>query len=163
MLTGLIQPTSGDVLIRNNLISTDLTKIRQNLGICPQHDILFPELTVMEHLQIFGSFKGISSENIDIAAEKMIIEVGLTEKKNSKTSTLSGGQKRKLSLAIALLGDSKIIILDEPTSGMDPYSRRSTWNIIQKNKKGRVILLTTHFMDEADCLADRIAIMADGK
>lgn len=88
-------------------------------------------------------------------------EVGLVEKANAKASTLSGGQKRKLSVGIALIGNSKVVVLDEPTSGMDPYSRRSTWNIIQRNKKGRVILLTTHFMDEADILGDRIAIMAE--
>ena len=94
---------------------------------------------------------------------KMLAEVGLKEKANAKSSTLSGGQKRKLSLGIALIGDSKVVILDEPTSGMDPYSRRSTWNIIQKHKRGRVILLTTHFLDEADKLGDRVAIMAHGK
>ena len=88
----------------------------------------------------------------------MIAEVGLNEKVHALSATLSGGQKRKLSLGIALIGDSKIVVLDEPTSGMDPYSRRSTWNIIQKNKKGRIILLTTHFMDEADILGDRIAM-----
>eukprot|EP00636_Phaeomonas_parva_P002754 CAMPEP_0118878728 /NCGR_PEP_ID=MMETSP1163-20130328/18636_1 /TAXON_ID=124430 /ORGANISM="Phaeomonas parva, Strain CCMP2877" /LENGTH=107 /DNA_ID=CAMNT_0006814657 /DNA_START=23 /DNA_END=342 /DNA_ORIENTATION=- len=75
---------------------------------------------------------------------------------------LSGGQKRKLSVAIALIGGSEVVILDEPTSGMDPYSRRSTWQVLQRNKHGRVILLTTHFMDEADILGDRIAIMAEG-
>jgi ABC-type multidrug transport system ATPase subunit len=73
-------------------------------------------------------------------------EVGLLEKANAKSATLSGGQKRKLSVGIALIGDSRLVVLDEPTSGMDPFSRRSTWNIIQRNKKGRVILLTTHFM-----------------
>jgi ATP-binding cassette subfamily A (ABC1) protein 1 len=96
-------------------------------------------------------------------AKKMLAEVGLKEKANAKSSTLSGGQKRKLSLGIALIGDSKVVILDEPTSGMDPFSRRSTWNIIQRNKRGRVILLTTHFLDEADKLGDRVAIMAQGK
>lgn len=163
MLCGLISPSSGDAMIEGKRISTDMGLIRQSLGVCPQHDILFPELTVLQHLQMFATFKGVPLSEIDNAAQKMIREVGLKEKTNVKSSMLSGGQKRKLSVGIALIGDSKIVILDEPTSGMDPYSRRSTWNIIQRNKKGRVILMTTHFMDEADILGDRIAIMAEGQ
>mmetsp|Transcript_26423 Transcript_26423/g.39214 ORF Transcript_26423/g.39214 Transcript_26423/m.39214 type:complete len:1955 (+) Transcript_26423:136-6000(+) len=163
MLTGLIPPSSGDAIVEGKRISQDMQFIRQSLGVCPQHDILFPDLTVMQHLQIYAAFKGVKSSEVDAAATKMIREVGLKEKTNIKSSMLSGGQKRKLSLGIALIGDSKVVILDEPTSGMDPYSRRSTWNIIQRNKKNRVILMTTHFMDEADILGDRIAIMAEGQ
>jgi ATP-binding cassette, subfamily A (ABC1), member 3 len=163
MLTGLISPTSGDAIIEGKRVSTDMGFIRQSLGVCPQHDILFPELTVLQHLKMFATFKGVPDAEAEAAAEKMIREVGLKEKTNVRSSMLSGGQKRKLSVGIALIGDSKIVILDEPTSGMDPYSRRSTWNIIQRNKKGRVILMTTHFMDEADILGDRIAIMAEGQ
>jgi ABC-type multidrug transport system ATPase subunit len=164
MLIGLIPPSAGDATMCGNLtISQDMAAIRKQLGVCPQHDILFPELTAFQHLQMFASFKGVKSSDIDAEATRMLREVGLVEKANSKSCTLSGGQKRKLSVGIALIGNSKIVILDEPTSGMDPYSRRSTWNIIQRNKKGRIILLTTHFMDEADILGDRIAIMADGR
>ena len=117
----------------------------------------------MQHLIMFAAFKGVAASLIDGEAKRMLAEVGLLEKAHAPSSTLSGGQKRKLSVGIALIGDSKVVILDEPTSGMDPYSRRSTWNIIQRNKKNRVILLTTHFMDEADILGDRIAIMAEGQ
>lgn len=164
MLIGMIPPTSGTAYMPNGFsITEDMAKIRQKLGVCPQHDILFPELTVLQHLQIFAAFKGVSSSNVLNEANNIIKEIGLKEKSNMKSSTLSGGQKRKLSLGIALIGDSKVVILDEPTSGMDPFSRRSTWNIIQRNKKNRVILLTTHFMDEADLLGDRIAIMAYGQ
>lgn len=163
MMVGLIPPTAGDGFMYGNSLSSDMSAIRKVLGVCPQHDILFPELTVKQHLQMFAVFKGVPSDQVDGAVERMIAEVGLNEKVHALSATLSGGQKRKLSLGIALIGDSKIVVLDEPTSGMDPYSRRSTWNIIQKNKKGRIILLTTHFMDEADILGDRIAIMADGK
>eukprot|EP01038_Epipyxis_sp_PR26KG_P005748 gene5748-7937_t len=164
MLVGLIPPSSGGAVMPGGLeLNENLQEIRRNLGVCPQHDILFPELTVMQHLEMYAAFKGVPSDQITSESKRMIAEVGLKEKANAKSSTLSGGQKRKLSLGIALIGDSKVVILDEPTSGMDPYSRRSTWNIIQRNKKGRVILLTTHFMDEADLLGDRIAIMAHGK
>ena len=163
MLVGLTSPSSGDALVRGLRITEDMQEIRKNLGVCPQHDILFPELTVLQHLQMFAAFKGLAKGDIDEAANKMIAEVGLVEKRNVQSRALSGGQKRKLSLGIALIGGSKVIILDEPTSGMDPYSRRSTWNVIQNARKGRIILLTTHFMDEADILGDRIAIMAHGR
>lgn len=114
-------------------------------------------------LQIFAAFKGVPPSEVEKEAVHMLSEVGLAEKKTAKSATLSGGQKRKLSLGLALIGGSEVIILDEPTSGMDPYSRRATWSTIQRHKKGRVILLTTHFMDEADLLGDRVAIMAHGQ
>lgn len=163
MLTGLTPCTSGDAFIRGMSVRTQMQDIRNELGVCPQHDILFPELTVRQHLRMFAAFKGVPSDQVEGAVERMIAEVGLKEKADYPSSNLSGGQKRKLSVGIALIGDSKVVILDEPTSGMDPFSRRSTWNIIQKNKRNRIILLTTHFMDEADILGDRIAIMSHGE
>lgn len=112
MLTGITPPTSGDVYLRGKSLSSDMNEIRKMLGVCPQHDVLFPELTVMQHLQIFASFKGVASSNADMESKKIIAEVGLLEKATFKASQLSGGQKRKLSLGIALIGDSKICILD---------------------------------------------------
>ncbi|KAH1258082.1 ABC transporter A family member 1 [Glycine max] len=141
---------------------TNFDEIRKVLGVCPQHDILFPELTVREHLELFATLKGVEEHSLDNAVINMADEVGLADKINSIVRTLSGGMKRKLSLGIALIGSSKVIVLDEPTSGMDPYSMRLTWQLIKKIKKGRIILLTTHSMDEADELGDRIAIMANG-
>ena len=96
MLTGLITPTSGDAIIEGKRISSDMGLIRQSLGVCPQHDILFPELTVIQHLQMFATFKGVPSDQVQAAAEKMIREVGLKEKTHVKSSMLSGGQKRKV-------------------------------------------------------------------
>lgn len=162
MLVGLISPTSGDALILGKNILTDMDEIRKSLGVCPQYDILFPELTVKEHLEIFADLKGVSEDSKEKAVTEMVDEVGLADKLNTVVKALSGGMKRKLSLGIALIGNSKVIILDEPTSGMDPYSMRLTWQLIKRKKKGRIILLTTHSMDEADVLGDRIAIMANG-
>ncbi|KAK4485446.1 hypothetical protein RD792_008087, partial [Penstemon davidsonii] len=162
MLVGLVRPTSGDALVFGKNILTDMDEIRQSLGVCPQHDILFPELTVKEHLEIFSNLKGVNDDCLDNVVTEMAEEVGLADKLNTVVSALSGGMKRKLSLGIALIGNSKVIILDEPTSGMDPYSMRLTWQLIRRIKKGRIILLTTHSMDEADVLGDRIAIMANG-
>ncbi|EPS74541.1 hypothetical protein M569_00214, partial [Genlisea aurea] len=164
MLIGFVYPTSGDALIFGHNILTDMDEIRQSLGVCPQHDILFPELTVKEHLEIFANIKGVNDmeDNMENCVIQMAEEVGLADKINTAVNALSGGMKRKLSLGIAIIGNSKVIVLDEPTSGMDPYSMRLTWQLIERLKKGKIILLTTHSMDEADALGDRIAIMANG-
>ncbi|KAG6960403.1 hypothetical protein JG688_00009613 [Phytophthora aleatoria] len=163
MLTGLIPPTSGDATLYGRSVRADFNELRQIMGICPQHDVLFNELTVEEHLLLFGTMKHIPLVSLKEQVERMIREVGLVEKRKVAARNLSGGQKRKLSVALAFMGDSKLVFLDEPTSGMDPYSRRFTWNLLQRNRDDRVIVLTTHFMDEADILGDRIAIMADGQ
>lgn len=163
MLTGLIEATEGSMTVFGNDVGTDLVRVRKEIGVCPQHDVLWPELTVQEHLQIFAAIKGVPPEKVESEINKAVQEVGLTEKIEYKSSALSGGQKRKLSVCIALVGGSRFILLDEPTSGMDPYSRRSTWQILQNAREGRVMILTTHFMDEADILGDRICIMANGQ
>uniref|UniRef100_A0A7S1CQA7 ABC transporter domain-containing protein n=1 Tax=Bicosoecida sp. CB-2014 TaxID=1486930 RepID=A0A7S1CQA7_9STRA len=139
-----------------------MDEIRHSMGVCPQHDVLWDDLTVREHLVYFAGLKGVAQDKVDEQVRAKIEEVGLVEKEFVQAGELSGGQRRKLSVAIALIGDSKVVFLDEPTSGMDPYSRRSTWNILQNNREGRIMILTTHFMEEADLLGDRIAIMADG-
>ncbi|XP_048142031.1 LOW QUALITY PROTEIN: ABC transporter A family member 1 [Rhodamnia argentea] len=162
MLVGLLSPTSGDALVLGRNITTEMDEIRKCLGVCPQNDILFPELTVREHLEIYAVLKGVGEDLLERVVTDMVDEVGLADKINTCVRALSGGMKRKLSLGIALIGNSKVIILDEPTSGMDPYSMRLTWQLIKKIKKGRIVLLTTHSMDEADELGDRIAIMANG-
>ncbi|XP_011653436.1 ABC transporter A family member 1 isoform X3 [Cucumis sativus] len=162
MLVGLFLPTAGDALVLGKNIITDMEEIRKGLGVCPQNDILFLELTVREHLEIFATLKGVKEDFLERTVVDMVNEVGLADKINTPVNALSGGMKRKLSLGIALIGDSKVIVLDEPTSGMDPYSMRLTWQLIKRIKKGRIILLTTHSMDEADELGDRIAIMANG-
>jgi ABC-type multidrug transport system ATPase subunit len=129
------------------------------------HQILFDDLTVEEHLLLFAAFKGMSDSAAIEASTRLLREVGLAEKADERSKTLSGGMKRKLSVGLAMLGDeaTRCVFLDEPTSGMDPYSRRSTWSIIRGHRHGKVIVLTTHFMDEADLLGDRIAILSRGR
>lgn len=163
MMTGLIPATSGRVTVYGKDVAGQLHEVRESMGVCPQHDVLWNDLTVREHLQFFARTKGVPSAKIPGAVSKVVAELGLTEKIDYLAGDLSGGQKRKLSVGIALVGDSKFVVLDEPTSGMDPYSRRSTWQILQNAREGRCMLLTTHFMEEADLLGDRIAIMADGR
>lgn len=167
MLTGMVQPTSGYATVGGKDIRTEMDGIRQGIGICLQHDCLFPDLTVREHVAFFARIKGMYSKmSYKEAEEKVdasIEDVALGEKSNTLSKNLSGGMKRKLSVAIAFCGDSETVLLDEPTSGMDPFSRRFTWNVIRQYRQNRCIILTTHFMDEADILGDRIAIMAEGE
>lgn len=167
MLTGALEPSEGGASVLGNDLRAQLPAIRDDLGICLQHDCLFPKLTVREHIQFFSRLKGLYSKMSHSEAEEnvdqIIKDVALFEKRNTYSSKLSGGMKRKLSVAMAFCGGSKVVLLDEPTSGMDPFSRRFTWNVIRQFRRNRCILLTTHFMDEADVLGDRIAIMAEGQ
>eukprot|EP01133_Synstelium_polycarpum_P012374 gene12374-14517_t len=163
MLTGLMPPTKGDAIIQGNSIVGQMGAVRQTIGVCPQHDIIWKELTVLEHLTIYAALKGVPSHLIAKTAEDMAVEVGLADKINAPAGSMSGGQKRKLCLGIAFIGRSEVIFLDEVTSGMDPLSRRGVWDFLLKYKQGRTIILTTHFMDEADFLGDRIAIISHGR
>ncbi|XP_078519131.1 phospholipid-transporting ATPase ABCA3 [Lissotriton helveticus] len=163
MLTGLYPPTSGQAYINGYNISRDMVLIRKSLGLCPQHDVLFDNMTVEEHLRFYSGLKGFDPLKCPKEIERILCILNLEDKRRSLSKVLSGGMKRKLSIGIALIGDSKVVMLDEPTSGMDPASRRATWDLLQQQKSDRTILLTTHFMDEADLLGDRIAIMAQGE
>ncbi|KAJ3031512.1 hypothetical protein HDV00_008263, partial [Rhizophlyctis rosea] len=144
-------------------ITTQMDSIRQVLGVCPQHDILWDNLTVRQTLRIYAALKSVPSSNIEEEVTNWIVKVGLEEEKDSRISTLSGGQKRRVSVCIAFLGGSKLVFLDEPSAGVDPYNRRALWKIILDNKAGRTIILTTHSLDEADLLGDRIAVMYAGR
>ncbi|XP_011146554.1 ABC transporter A family member 1 isoform X4 [Harpegnathos saltator] len=165
ILTGLTAPTAGTALIFGYDVrdSNDMRAIRSMTGVCPQHDILFDLLTPREHLEFFAAVRGISRSMIQHEVKKTLKDIDLVEKADTFAKYLSGGQKRKLSVGIAIIGDPKIIILDEPTAGVDPYSRRQMWSLLQSRRHGKVILLTTHFMDEADILADRKAVISKGK
>ena len=165
-LTGLYPMTSGHVTVLGRDLAAEMDQIRMQMGVCPQHDILYSHLSVREHLELYAAIKGVPEAEVAAAAQRMIDEVGLgatgDNKANALAGTLSGGQKRKLSVGIALIGDSKIVYLDEPSSGMDVASQRVIWDLLLRSKAGRVIVLTTHSMEEAE-IGDRIAIMASGK
>ncbi|XP_035906185.1 ATP-binding cassette sub-family A member 3-like [Anopheles stephensi] len=163
MLTGVFSPTSGTALINGHDIRTDIDGVRSSLGLCPQHNVLFDEMTVDEHLKFFSRLKGVPAEAVSDEIDRYLKLLELVDKRNAQSQTLSGGMKRKLAVGMALCGGSKVVLLDEPTSGMDPSARRALWNLLQKEKQNRTMLLSTHFMDEADVLGDRIAIMAEGK
>ena len=163
IMTGLFGPTSGDAFVFNKSILTEMTAIRRSMGVCPQHDVLWNELTAREHLDIFVRLKKIPRHMRKQLIDEKLESVKLLDVGNNRVGSFSGGMKRRLSVAISSIGDPEIIFMDEPTTGMDPMSRRHVWDLIQRMKKDRVIILTTHSMEEADILADRIGIMAQGK
>eukprot|EP01119_Soliformovum_irregulare_P017046 TRINITY_DN5019_c0_g1_i1.p1 TRINITY_DN5019_c0_g1~~TRINITY_DN5019_c0_g1_i1.p1 ORF type:complete len:1613 (+),score=493.75 TRINITY_DN5019_c0_g1_i1:36-4841(+) len=163
ILIGLTDMTRGSVKIGDLDITRDLDLVRREIGFCPQHDLLFDDLTVSEHVELFGAIKGMNADEIRQESGKFLGKMEISEKKDSLANTLSGGTKRKLSLILALLGNPKILFLDEPTTGMDPFSRRKVWELLTEAKIGKTVVLTTHYMDEAEFLSDRVAIMAKGQ
>uniref|UniRef100_A0A8C2DN24 ATP-binding cassette, sub-family A (ABC1), member 4b n=1 Tax=Cyprinus carpio TaxID=7962 RepID=A0A8C2DN24_CYPCA len=163
ILTGLFPPTSGTAYIYGKDIRTEMDAIQQSLGMCPQYNILFNHLTVEEHILFYSLLKGRDRKEAMQEAENMLEDLGLPHKRNEEAQNLSGGMQRKLSVAMAFVGGSKVVILDEPTSGVDPYSRRSIWDLLLKYRTGRTVILSTHHMDEADLLSDRVAIISKGK
>ncbi|XP_045142225.1 ATP-binding cassette sub-family A member 13 [Echinops telfairi] len=165
MLTGLHPPTSGTIIINGKNLQTDLSAVRMELGVCPQHNVLFDNLTVLEHLLLFASIKAPqwTKKELHQQVNKTLQAVELTQHRYKQTRTLSGGMKRKLSIGIAFIGMSQTVILDEPTSGVDPCSRRSIWDILFRYREGRTVIFTTHHLDEAEVLSDRIAILQQGR
>lgn len=162
MLTGLIERSQGSAKCYNVDLFEETDEVREFMGVCPQHDVLFDLLTPREHLDIFYDFKGGDPARKQAEIDSLILDVGLTIDQGKLAGTLSGGNKRKLSVSIALCGGSKLVMLDEPTSGMDLGARRNLWDMLKSYKKDRIIILTTHYMDEADVLGDRIGIMCKG-
>ena len=156
---GLTAPDSGDVTVLGLHWSSDASRLRQRLGIALQETELSEKLTVAETIRLFRSFYD-RGRDID----EVVALVQLDEKRDARVGKLSGGQKQRLALACALVGDPELLFLDEPTTGLDPQSRRQLWELIEELKAGgRTILLTTHYMDEAERLCDRVAIVDHGK
>ncbi|KAF9357986.1 hypothetical protein BGX26_002719 [Mortierella sp. AD094] len=162
LLTGLYRPTSGTAYVAGANIRTDMGIVHSKIGVCPQHDILWGDLTVADHLLFYSRLRGIPPSLEQQAVTYAIASVSLTKFRDRQVKGLSGGEKRRVSIAISLLGDNSVIFLDEPSTGLDPAVRRVIWDIINRVKTNRTIVLTTHSMEEADILSDRIAIMTSG-
>ncbi|XP_059149270.1 phospholipid-transporting ATPase ABCA1-like [Physella acuta] len=164
MITGFLPPTSGTIMVEGLDMRKNTKAARTAIGLCPQQDILFPKLTCAEHMIFFLKIKGLYNEENVSESLKRLDAIGLGgEKMKCLASKLSDGQKRKLSLACAFSGNTKVLFLDEPSTGLDPAARQEMWAFLKTMREGRTILLTTHYMDEADVLGDRIAIMAEGR
>ncbi|XP_003502609.2 phospholipid-transporting ATPase ABCA7 isoform X2 [Cricetulus griseus] len=162
ILSGLFPPSGGSASILGHDVQTNMAAIRPHLGICPQYNVLFDLLTVEEHVWFYGRLKGLSAAAMIPEQEHLIQDVGLILKRDTQTRHLSGGMQRKLSVAIAFVGGSRVVILDEPTAGVDPASRRGIWELLLKYREGRTLILSTHYLDEAELLGDRVAVVASG-
>jgi ATP-binding cassette subfamily A (ABC1) protein 3 len=160
MLTGNVAPTSGTVTICG--LGVAAAASCGLIGLCPQHNVLYPMLTVLDHLRMFAVLRGVPHARLLTVALDLVAEVGLQEQVRTRADALSGGMKRRLQLACALIGGARLILADEPTSGQDPINRRATWELLRKVRKTTSVLLTTHYLDEADLLADRVVILSDG-
>ena len=161
MLSGLILPTSGEITIENMNMKKDMFKIKEILNVSPQETAIAPNLTVKENLKFMAGVYQIKDKEKKI--DELIKQFKLDEVLNKKAKTLSGGWQRKVSIAISLINDPKILFLDEPTLGLDVIARKELWKIINSLKGKITIILTTHYMEEAESLSDRIGIMANGK
>ena len=158
ILSGINRPTSGSVQVYHECVDS----ARDSIGLCPQHNILFAHLTVQEHMNFYGSLRGLAAGRIKLDSEKLLKCMQLAEHENKRVDKLSGGMARKLSVSLAFLGSPKVVILDEPTTGVDPVSRRHIWDFLLSERENRCILLSTHQMEEAEVLGDRIAMIDHG-
>jgi ABC-2 type transport system ATP-binding protein len=159
ILEGLLDPTSGEVEVLGQHWGRNEEHLRQRIGITLQETRLGEKLTVRETVGLFRSFYATGSD-----PDEVLAQVGLTEKTGAYVGKLSGGQKQRLAVACAQVGDPELLYLDEPTTGLDPQSRRQLWDILYAfRQRGRTILITTHYMDEAERLCDRVAIVDHGK
>ena len=163
ILTGLQSGSSGSARVCGIDIRENIKAVQQLVGLVPQFDILWDELTAREHLEMYSKLKRLPKKQIKDSVTKILEEVNLGDVGGHLVKTFSGGMKRRLSVAISGIGDPKVIIMDEPTTGMDPISKRSVWGVIQKLKQKKCFILTTHAMEEADVLSDRIAVIVDGQ
>ncbi|NXM13574.1 ABCA9 protein, partial [Ploceus nigricollis] len=165
VLSGLSFPSEGSATIYNYKLSEmgDREEIRVMIGICPQFNTQFEVLTVKENLKTFAEIKGIKSKEVEREVQNILELLDISNVQDTQAEKLSGGQKRKLSIGIAMLGNPQVLFLDEPTAGLDPLSRHRLWSLLREQRAGRVILFSTQFMEEADILADRKAFISHGR
>ena len=163
MLTGLVEATNGDALIYGKSINKDMSSIKPFIDVSMQETAIARKLTVEENIDFYGSINGLSKEQITKIKESLYKSFDLGKVAKKQASKLSGGWQRKLSIALALVSNPKVLFLDEPTLGLDVLARRELWKIINSLKGKMTIILTTHYMEEAESLSDRIGIMKDGK
>ena len=164
-LTRDIVPTNGQISIAGHNVLEEFEEARKLIGYCPQHDAIFDLMTVEEHLWFYSKIKGVPAHRREQVVEDAIVQLNLSEHREKPAGTLSGGNKRKLSVGIAIVGNPPIILLDEPSAGMDPEARRFMWSVVEKisqRDKKSAVILTTHSMEEAEALSTKMGIMVRG-
>ena len=162
MLTGLTRPNAGDALVMGHSITENLQDVKKLVNLSPQETSIAPNLTVRENLEFIAGIYGFDKAKTKEKTAQMLEQFSMEEVEKSKAKTLSGGWQRKLSIAMALITEPKVLFLDEPTLGLDVLARRELWREIEALKGKITIVLTTHYMEEAEALSDEIAIMAKG-
>ena len=164
ILCGLTKPTSGTARIFDYDVQKDTQKVKEQIGVCIQETAIYPYLTGKENLELFGKLYGMNKKAIKERSNMLLEKIALTVDAKRLTAKYSGGMKRRLSLALALIHDPEIAFLDEPTVAMDPQSRHAVWDFIKEQKtKGKTIILTTHYMEEAEEICDRVGIIDHGR
>lgn len=163
MLSCLIQPTNGDAVLLGDSIKKNPNAIKQKANVSPQETAVAPNLTVLENLELIAGIYGQNSKASTKSAKEMSKRFGLDDVLSKKSKTLSGGMQRRVSIAMALISNPQILFLDEPTLGLDVLARRELWASIKQLKKQVTIILTTHYLEEVEALADRIGVMTEGR
>jgi ABC-2 type transport system ATP-binding protein len=163
MMCGLLKPTAGRVLIHSKLVHGGSPEVRARVGVCPQETVLWEKLTCLEQLEFIGEQYGVPRRTARQRGGELLEILGLSPKANTLAGKLSGGMKRRLNLALALVHDPEILVLDEPEAGLDPQSRVLVRDYVRSLARRKTVILTTHNMDEADRMADRVAIIDHGK
>jgi ABC-type multidrug transport system ATPase subunit len=162
-LIGLLKPTKGSIKVGNFDVATQGTEARSIMGVSPQETAVYPYLTGRENVKLFGELCSVPKKTLDARVDQMMEKVGLLEEGGRRVGKYSGGMKRRVSIAMALVHDPQIVILDEPTVGMDPQSRRAVWDFIMEMRdRGKTVVLTTHYMEEAEEICDRVGIIDHG-
>jgi ABC-2 type transport system ATP-binding protein len=163
MMCGLLKPDAGQVLVHGKPVVNGDARTRAKVGMCPQNIVLWERLTCLEQLQFIGEMYGLRGSEARRRGERLLEELDLAEKQNKQARTLSGGMQRRLNLAMALVHEPEILVLDEPEAGLDPQSRVKVREYIHSQARKRTVILTTHNMDEADRVVDRLAIIDHGE
>jgi len=164
LMLGLIEPDAGELRLFDHIVPEQARSARVRVGVVPQMDNLDPDFTVAENLLVYGRYFGMSDAAIEARLPDLLEFANLSHKRDVKVPTLSGGMKRRLTLARALVNDPEVIFLDEPTTGLDPQARHLIWQRLRElTARGKTLLLTTHFMDEAERLCHRLAVMDNGR
>ncbi|PKQ63021.1 hypothetical protein BZG02_09615 [Labilibaculum filiforme] len=164
ILTSLLKPNSGEILYHGKSLFENLNQCKKMIGVVPQEIALYEELSAIENLKFWGTLYGIKGKQLQQKTEELLSFLGLSDRKNHKIKTYSGGMKRRINITAALLHDPKIVFMDEPTVGIDPQSRNLIFEVIQElHSRGLTMIYTTHYMEEAERLCDRIGIIDEGK